>query len=121
MGILRKLTLCLLALPLTLNGLWILCQDMPPQAQTQESAQSQSAVDEAQAECARLCARQSSLCLISPGDKTSISIVVFGVAVFPSDVRVSSPVASREFVAELRNLHSDPSIEYPSPPPESLT
>lgn len=122
MPILRRLALCLLVLPLTLNGLWVLCRDVPPAPNAQDSAQSQhseSAEDELKAECEKLCARQSSLCLISPGDKTSLTIVIFGIAVFPSDMQISSPAVSREPVAELGGLHSDPSIAHPSPPPEA--
>jgi hypothetical protein len=118
MGMLRKLALCLLVLPLTLNGLWMICRDAPPQPQTPDSAQSEaSSMDEQKAECERLCARQSSLCLTSAGDKTSVTIVVYGVAVFPGAVRVGSPSITRYTVAGLRNLHSDPSIAHPSPPP----
>jgi len=119
MRILRTLALCFLALPLTLNGLWVICRDVPPAPKTQESVQSQSDDDALKAECERLCARQSSLCLISPGDKTSITIIAFGVAVFPSDMQLSSPVVSCEPIAEPGSLHSDPSIAHPSPPPEA--
>jgi hypothetical protein len=122
MHTLRKLAFCLLVLPLTLNGLWVLCRDVPPepQAQSSDPAQPQSpSVDEQKAECERLCARESSLCLVSPGDKTSLTIVVFGVAVFPAEIQVSSPALAREELAELRNLHSDPGIVQPSPPPRA--
>ena len=114
----RKFALCLLTFPLMLNGLWVICRDVPPQ-KTQEAVQSQSPEDELKVECEKLCARQSSLCLISPGDKTSLSIVVLGVAIFPSDVQVSSPALSREPVAQARNLYLGPNIAQPSPPPEA--
>jgi len=120
MRTLHKLALGLLVLPLTLNGLWMICRDAPPQSQTQDSAESQASdVDQQKAECERLCARQSSLCLTSAGDKTSVTIVVYGIAIFPSEVQVSVPSASRQPVAELRDLHSDPNIAHPSPPPEA--
>lgn len=120
MGMLRKLALCLLVLPLTLNGLWMICRDVAAEPQTSNSAQSQaSSVDEQKAECERLCARQSSLCLTSPGDKTSVTIVVYGVAIFPAEVRVGLPSLARQKVAALRDLHTDPSIAHPSPPPRS--
>jgi hypothetical protein len=122
MGILRKLALCLLVLPLTLNGLWVICRDVPPQPQTPESAQSQASnnnVDEQKAECEKLCARPSSLCLTSAGDKTSVTIVVYGVAIFPAEVRVGLPSVARQTVAELGDLHSDPNLAHPSPPPKA--
>jgi hypothetical protein len=122
MGTLRKLALCLLVLPLTLNGLWTICRDVPPPLlqQTSDSAQPQaSSIDEQKAECERLCARHSSLCLTSAGDKTSVTIVVYGVAIFPGAVRVGLPSVTRYTVAGLRNLHSDPSIAHPSPPPRA--
>ena len=119
MRLLRSVALCLLALPLMLNGLWVICRDVPQAPKTQESAQAQSPDDELKAECEKLCARQSSLCLISPGDRTSLSIVVLGVAVFPSHVQITSPRVSREQVTELSSLHSDPNITNPSPPPEA--
>jgi len=115
---LRKLGLLLLLLPLTLNGLWILCRDVPPEPQAADSAQSSSSVDQQKEECERLCARQSSFCLTSAGDKTSVTIVVFGVAIFPAAARVGSPAGVRQAVAEFRGVHSDPSIANPSPPPE---
>jgi hypothetical protein len=117
---LRKLALCLLVLPLTLNGLWMICRDAPPQSQTQDSAESQASdVDQQKAECERLCARQSSLCLTSAGDKTSATIVVYGVAIFPAEVRVGLPSLARQTVAELGDLHSDPNLAHPSPPPRT--
>jgi hypothetical protein len=120
MGTLRKLALCLLVLPLTLNGLWMICRDVSPPPQPPDSAQSQaSSIDEQKAECERLCARHSSLCLASASDKTSVTIVVYGVAIFPGVVRVGLPSITRYTVAGLRNLHSDPSIPHPSPPPRT--
>jgi len=120
MSMLRKLALCLLVLPLTLNGLWVICRDVPPQPQTQDSARSDaSSIDQQKAECERLCARQSSLCLTSAGDKTSVTIVVYGVAIFPAEVRAGLPSVVRQTVAEIRDLHSDPNIAHPSPPPRA--
>jgi hypothetical protein len=118
MGLFRKLALCLLVLPLTLNGLWILCRDVPPEPQAPDSAQS-SSIDQQKAECERLCARQSSLCLTSGADKTSVTIIVYGVAVFPAEIQIGAPSLSRQILADLRDLHSDPSIAHPSPPPRA--
>ena len=125
MAILRKLVLSLLALPLVLNGLWVICRDVPPQPQAPEAVQSQSTAAEQKAdadekaECERLCARQTSVCLTSPGDKTSITIVVFGVAIPSNDPQMSLPAMSREPLPHSRDFHSDPSISHPSPPPEA--
>jgi hypothetical protein len=117
---LRKLALCLLVLPLTLNGLWVLCRDVPPAPQAPDSAQAQSSdEDQQKAECERLCARQSPLCLVSAGDKTSVTIVVFGVAVFPTHMGIGAPLNSREPVVELCDMRSDPTLVHPSPPPKT--
>jgi len=119
MRIFRSVALCLLALPLMLNGLWVICHDVPPAPKTQESAQAKSPDDELKAECEKLCARQSSLCLVSPGDKTSLSIVVLGIAIFPSHLQVAAPRVSRDQVREISSFRSDPIIVHPSPPPEA--
>ena len=120
MHLFRRLALCLLTLPLMLNGLWVICHDVAPPAKTQESEQAKSPEDELKAECEKLCARESSLCLISPGDKTSLSVVVLGVAIFPSEGPIiTSPAVSREYAEERPTFHSDPSIAQPSPPPEA--
>ena len=118
MRLLRKLTLCLLVLPLTLNGLWILCRNVAPEPQAPDAAQS-SSIDEQKAECERLCARQSSLCLTSGADKTSVTIVVYGVAIFPAEIQIGAPSSSLQTLTELRDLHSDPNIAQPSPPPRA--
>jgi hypothetical protein len=116
MRLLCKLTLCMLVLPLTLNGFWIVCRDVPPAPQAPDSAQS-SNVDQQKAECERLCARQSSLCLTSGADKTSVTIIVYGVAIFPTEIQIGVPSVSRQTSSELRDLHSDPNIPQLSPPP----
>lgn len=118
MHLLRKLTLCLLVLPLTLNGLWMICRDVQPEAQAPDSAQS-STIDQQKAECERLCARQSSLCLTSGADKTSVTIIVFGLAVFLPQTQIVSPSTTRRTSTELREAHSAPNIAQPSPPPEA--
>src|ERR1700722_16584558 len=120
MRMLRKMALCLLLLPLTLNGLWVICREVPPPTQAPDSAQSDSSsADQQKAECERLCSRQSSLCLTTAGDKTSVTIVVYGVAIFPAEVRVGLPSVTGQTVAGLRDLHSDPAIAHPSPPPRT--
>jgi hypothetical protein len=118
MRLFRKLTLCLLMLPLTLNGFWIICRDVPPEPQAPDSAQS-SVVDQQKAECEKLCARQSSLCLTSGADKTSVTIIVYGMAIFPAEIQIGAPSLSRQTSTELRDLHSDPNIPQPSPPPKA--
>lgn len=120
MHMLRKMALCLLVLPLTLNGLWMICQDVPPPTLAPNSAQSDSySADQQKTECERLCARQSSLCLTSTGDKTSVTIVVYGVAIFPGQVRVGLPRMAHQAIAEILDTHSNPNIARPSPPPRT--
>jgi hypothetical protein len=119
MRALPRLSLFFLVLSLALNGLWVICRDLPAEPEQQASVQSQASADEQQAECEKLCARHASLCLSSPGDKTSITIVAFGVAIFPPEIHVALPSASRQSATVVRDTHSDPSIAHLSPPPRA--
>ena len=123
---LQKLVLYISLLPLTLNGLWLVCRNVPPdneqdsnaqRVDSSQSAASKNGVDQ-ESECDRMCARQTSTCLPPPGDKTSVSIVFFGVAVFLPLGQIGAPLPVRQPMTDLVTLHCDPTIAHNSPPPK---
>jgi hypothetical protein len=122
----QKLVLYISLLPLTLNGLWLVCRDAPPDAeqsgaQTGDSSRS-SAPDkkiDQESECDRMCARQASTCLPPAGDKTSVSIVFYGVAIFTPLGQIGEPLSARQAIPDFVNLHRDPTISRLSPPPRA--
>lgn len=120
MYLLRKLALFFLALPLTVNGLWMICPVATASSQEQASQQAQSSdADQQMSECEKFCARKSSLCLSSTGDKVSMTVIVFGVAIFPAQVQLGMPTPSSERIVDNYKAYRSPSIRCPSPPPET--
>jgi hypothetical protein len=130
----QKLVLYISLLPLTLNGLWLVCRNPPPDAQQTSDAQAgdsnqsfasdKGAPDkemDQEAECEKICAREMSTCLPPAGDKTSVTIVFFGVAIFLPLGQIGVPLAARATMPDFVNLHCDPTISRLSPPPKSLT
>lgn len=133
---LRKLVIWLLLIPLPLNGLWLACRDAPGEspAPAESSAEADAnlfeSVANAQADsgtgaaCLQFCAiksggRDGSFCLVSGGSKTSLTILVFGVAILPPEVPLHRLTAARPFIAELPSLYMNPSIDGSTPPPEA--
>jgi hypothetical protein len=122
---LRKLAVWLFLIPISLNGLWMLCNDVPSQSQKPAESSSQTDADaKSSADCTKECslqvaATEGSVCIISADNKTSITIVVFGVAVIPPSVQLHQLVKSGEFVAEWPALYLDPSLAGSSPPPRA--
>ena len=107
-----------------LNGLWMVCNDAPSEAQ--RAASNSSAQSEEAANCARICAAKHRLnsgemCFILPGDaKTSITVIDFGAAILPYDVVQLERIATAEqFVADLHSFYSNPSLSYSTPPPRA--
>src|SRR5437660_1559357 len=96
---LRKLILSALMLPLLLNGLWIVCNDSSGEDQGLPDAS--SGLTQEQIDCIRICAMKhrlgdGTICLVLPGDaKASISIVDFGVAILPAQIKLD-PIAVAE-------------------------
>jgi hypothetical protein len=123
----QKLVLYISLLPLTLNGLWLVCRNAPPDNQRTSDAQAGNSnrssvpdkeIDQA-SDCDRMCARQTSTCLPPAGDKTSVTIVFFGVAIFLPLGQIGAPLAARQAMPDFVNLHCDPIITHPSPPPRA--
>lgn len=133
---LRKLAVCLLLIPLPLNGLWLMCREGAPEPPKQveasanddtnlfEAVAATDANSEAGANCKRECAFRSnsndgSFCLVSGGSKTSLAIMIYGVAVLPPAVRLRPLAAARGTVAELPDFYLSPSTDHFTPPPRA--
>src|SRR5262249_38336173 len=116
---LRRLLIWILLAPLPLNGLWMLCKDAVP-AQT-SSAETDMAEEDG-ADCSKICERKpqtGSICLISPGDKSSITILVYGVAIPSALVRFIPAAVSGQVAPQYANSYRSPTIIDPSPPPRA--
>jgi len=124
----RRIAICLFLLPLALNGLWLICREAPPETSLETSLDAQatepqqSAAEKRKAECERICgvhAGAGPVCLLSPGNKTSLSIVILGSSILPAATAVRPPAATRRTVPEFSLLHFDPCIADPAPPPRA--
>lgn len=128
----RRIAICLFLLPLALNGLWLICREAPPEMSIDTSLETsldaqatepqQSAAEKRKAECERICgvhAGAGPVCLLSPGNKTSLSIVIFGLSILPAATAARPPAPTRRTVPEFSALHFDPCIADPAPPPRA--
>jgi hypothetical protein len=128
----RRIAICLFLLPLALNGLWLICREAPPDTSAgtspeatlaaQATEPAQSAAEKRKAECERICgvhAGAGPVCLLSPGNKTSLSIVILGLSILPAATAVRPPAATRRTEREFSLLHFDPCIADPAPPPRA--
>jgi len=124
----RRIALCLFLLPLALNGLWLICRDAPPETSPETSLDAQaaeptqSAAEKRKAECERICGLhpgEGPVCLLTPGNKTSLSIIILGLSILPSTTAVRPPAATRQTQREFSLLHYDPCITDPAPPPRA--
>jgi len=140
----RRIAICLFLLPLALNGLWLICRDAPPETSpearldtssetspettpeatlvAQASEPTQSAAEKRKAECERICGLhpgEGPLCLLTPGNKTSLSIVILGLSILPAATAVRPPAVTRRAALEFSVLHYDPCIADPAPPPRA--
>jgi len=122
----QKLVLYISLLPLTLNGLWLVCRNAPPDAQqtsdvqagdSNQSSSTDKDIDQ-ESECEKMCARQMNTCLPPAGDKTSVTIVFFGVAIFVPLGQIGAPLTARQEMPDFVSLHCDPTISRLSPPPK---
>lgn len=108
--------------PMLLNGLWVVCDDVPSKAAAAPVSQELS---EEAANCAKMCPmghqmNAGEMCLILPGDsKKSITMVDFGVAILTPEVQFQPLAGLEGFVAELPVFHSNPSLSNHTPPPKA--
>jgi hypothetical protein len=124
----RRIAISLFLLPLALNGLWLICREAPPDASLDTSLEAkaaeppQSAAEKRKAECERICGLhpgEGPLCLLSSGNKTSLSIVILGLLILPATTAVQRPAATPQTQREFSLLHYDPCIINPAPPPRA--
>ena len=98
----------------------MVCDDVPSIAA--ESSDS-SAKPQEMADCTKMCpkenpAKEGAVCLLTAdGDNGSIMVVVFGVAVLPIEISVQPPVLVSQFLPELPDYYSNPSLDQSTPPP----
>jgi hypothetical protein len=136
----RRIALSLFLLPLALNGLWLICREAPPETSpeisldtsseatpeatlvAQAAEPAQSAAQKRKAECERICGLHpgaGALCLLTPGNKTSLSIVILGLSILQAATAVRPPAVARRTAPEFSVLHFDPCIADPAPPPRA--
>src|SRR5262249_29924295 len=117
---LRKFLIWVLLAPLPLNGLWMACQDAP--SPSSNHAEPATSAEQDDADCSKICARpehDGSICLISAGDKSSINIIIFGLAVPAAAVRFAPPDSTAIAANWQADSYLNPSIASPSPPPRA--
>src|ERR1700751_2700911 len=105
----RRIAISFFLLPLALNGLWLICREAPsggsPEASVDTPLEApagqptQSAAEKRKAECERICGLhpgEGPLCPLSPGNKTSLSIVILGLSILPGATAVRPPAVTRQ-------------------------
>lgn len=119
----RKLATLVLAVPLLLNGLWMVCAGGEPKAPNPAvySAESGEKPHCTTTMCATEKARNDGpICLLtSDENKVLMTILVFGVAVVPGEVGVPQPLAAGQATAVWSSFYISPNIPFSPPPPEA--
>ncbi|HEY7680979.1 MAG TPA: hypothetical protein VIC04_10730 [Terriglobia bacterium] len=119
---LRRLATLALLIPLSLNGLWLVCADGQAAAAPPKSAQTAS---ESTVPCKHLCPIQKpqetgAICLLT-GNADGAAIALFAVAVatppVPEPWFVSFTLSQSE--SEPAPIYSEPSLSGLAPPPEA--
>ena len=116
----RKLTVIVLLLPNSFNGLWMVCADEEIPAGAQEGATHGLAEI---AKCSAMCVvekpkKNGAICLITADDsKSSLAIFLFGGAVVQSEFSLARPVTAGQHLPELSRFYSDPALLGSTPPP----
>ena len=119
----RNLVGWVLLVPMLLNGLWIVCNDVPSTAAA--AATAQGLPDEA-ADCVQMCPMKhqgnaGEMCLILPGAaKQSITIVDFGAAILTPEVQLQPLVSLETIGVALPASYSSPVLANHTPPPKSV-
>src|SRR5437016_7083165 len=120
---LRKLLLSALLLPLLINGLWIVCNDSSgPSSEALPDAS--SGLTQEQIDCIRICAMKhglgdSTICLVLPGDAKSITIVDFGVAILPAQVKLEPIAIAENSSTDFPVIYEAPVLFSATPPPRA--
>ena len=114
---LRQLATWVLLVPLSLNGLWMVCaEEEPPEAQVLSAAGS--------AECGEMCPIENivpgAICTISSsGEGSSLAAIFFGVAPHPATETLSAEFHVRESVPERPEIYFNPTLASLTPPPKA--
>ncbi len=118
---LRQLATWVLLVPLSLNGLWMVCaEEEPPEAQVISAAGS----PEVAAECGEMCPIENiapgAICIISSsGEGSSLAAIFFGVAPPPATETLSAEFHVRESVPERSEIYFNPTLAGLTPPPKA--
>jgi hypothetical protein len=120
---LRNLIGWLLLAPMVLNGLWVVCEDVPAKAEASSVLQG---LTEEEANCIQICAIKHRtvdagvICFVLPGDsKTSITVFDFGVAIVAPEIQLTPAISTEEFATALPASYSNPSLANHTPPPKA--
>jgi hypothetical protein len=121
---LRNLLGLLLLAPMLLNGLWVVCDDVPT---TAAAAPESHELSEEAANCVRVCilkhqtVNAGEMCFLLPGgSKTAVTTFDFGAAILTPEVQFPPAIDdATEFVAALPVLYSSPSLANHTPPPKA--
>ena len=116
----RKLAVFVLLVPISFNGLWMVCagEEIPagaPGEATQGLAET--------AKCSAMCVVEKpqpsgAICLITADDsKSSLAIFLFGGAVVQSEFSLARPFTAGQHLPELSRFYSDPALLGSTPPP----
>jgi hypothetical protein len=118
----RRLAALLLLIPLSLNGLWMVCENGPD---TSDPAPVAAQVSPEMAHCKTMCptvkpAQTGSICLVSAnGDGHSIAVFAFALTVPSVAVNFIAPAEGSEFPAMRASIYSSPTLFELTPPPKA--
>jgi hypothetical protein len=120
---LRKLATLALLVPLSLNGLWMICADAGPAQPSSAPASSQVSAD---AHCKFMCpahkpAQTGAICVLTASADGS-SIALFAVALAtPPPPLVTWTIPSRfaKYPQRTASLYAEPALASITPPPEA--
>jgi len=119
---LRKLATLLLVVPLSFNGLWMVCATGEQTVAATQTANSQAG---AKPHCKFMCPAQKSaqpgaICVLTADvDGSSIALFAVAVATPPPLVTWTAPPRFAEYPQPSAIIYSDPSLASINPPPEA--
>ena len=119
---LRRLATLVLLIPLSLNGLWMLCADgETPSTPAETPSQTAAAAPHCtKTICPLTQAPTGAICLISSnGDGSSIAAFMFAVAAPPAVETLTASIVLSDQVPEQPALYSNPTLSGLTPPPKA--
>ena len=117
----RRLATLLLVVPLSLNGLWMVCASGEPAVPATQTAKSQAG---AKPHCKFMCpaqkpAQPGAICVLTANvDGSSIALFAVAVTTPPAVVDGSVSQAVAEYLPQPDAIYASPSLAFPTPPPE---